>query len=231
MQYSFQPTRKVEKAVHDISKLNRFMHNFIAICQGWKDKAVVVITEKNSTLQHLQTAIDKIKAMEEWEKQREEENFHLKAELELAQADHESAQANLESTHNDLEAASARATFYQAKEQALEEFRGSEDFKEEFVATSRLAYMIDYEDGRDAVSQFYPNLDVTRVPLPDFEEDQSVEDIPTDHVAPNEAAPIGEVASMIEPASAPGEKIVEPSPTEEEMASTMAIVNAVVVDD
>ena len=86
------------------------MHNFIAICQGWKDKAVVVITEKNSTLQHLQTAIDKIKAMEEWEKQREEENFHLKAELELARADHElawagieSAQADLESAHNDLD--------------------------------------------------------------------------------------------------------------------------------
>ncbi|KAG1327371.1 hypothetical protein COCNU_01G013050 [Cocos nucifera] len=133
---------------------------------------------------------------------------------------------------SEAEVASVRVTFYQAKEQALEEFRGSEDFKEKLVAACCLAYMIGYEDDQDAVGQFYPNLDMTRVSLPDFdEEDQSVEDIPTNHVAPNKAAPIGEVASAIEPTLALREKIVEPFSTKEEMALTMVIVNTVVVDN
>ena len=81
------------------------------------------------------------------------------------------------------------------KEQALEEFRRSEDFKEKLAATNHLAYRTGYEDGWDAIDRLYPDLDVTRVPLPNFdEEDGSTDDVSTNHVAPNEAILVEEVA-------------------------------------
>ncbi|KAG1371686.1 hypothetical protein COCNU_16G007800 [Cocos nucifera] len=255
--------------VHDMSELDKFMHNFIKIRQGWKDKVVATVAKKSATLQHLQAASDKIKVMEEWEKKNEEEYSYLKIELESAWSNCESArvglesaQANLESTDNDLDVvhakigivrlevlslrddkkikerkkqksfkakvASTQATLDRTKEQALEEFRGSKNFKEKLVVANCLAYRIKYEDGRNAVDRFYPNLDVTQVPLSDSdEEDGLAENVSTDHLASNEVAPIEEVV----PTLILKEKTSEPSLTEEERASAMAIVNVVIVDD
>ncbi|EHA8587985.1 hypothetical protein COCNU_scaffold003790G000010 [Cocos nucifera] len=70
------------EAAHDMSELDRFMRNFTEIHQGWKDKVMAIIMEKNAILQHLQATTDKIKMMEEWEKINEEENSHLKPKLE-----------------------------------------------------------------------------------------------------------------------------------------------------
>ncbi|EHA8588450.1 hypothetical protein COCNU_scaffold005300G000010 [Cocos nucifera] len=74
--------KQSQKAVHDMSELDRFMHNFIKIHQSWKDKAMAIAAKRNAALQHLQVASDKMKMMEEREKSSEEKNSRLKIELE-----------------------------------------------------------------------------------------------------------------------------------------------------
>ncbi|KAG1371755.1 hypothetical protein COCNU_16G008490 [Cocos nucifera] len=59
---------------HDVSALERVMHNFMDICQGWCDKAKKVTVERNAAIQHLQATSDKMKEMEEKEKKFEEKN-------------------------------------------------------------------------------------------------------------------------------------------------------------
>lgn len=122
----------------------------------------------------------------------------------------------------------ARLERDQAKTQALEEFRGSADFKKELLEASRLVYKVGYEDGRDAVGQMYPDLDVSQVlpPEPD-EQGESSEDEPADEPpARSEAAPTDEPAAAMAVPPTPNH-----SPTEEEMRSAMAIIDSVAVDD
>ncbi|KAG1361020.1 hypothetical protein COCNU_09G004830 [Cocos nucifera] len=244
-------------AAHDMVELDRFMRNFTEVCRDWKNKVVAIVREKEVAFQHLQAATIKIKEMEEVEKKKDVEISCLKAELESAQGDYESAkgglesaQANLESAMSDLDTVRAELgavrleiLLLRREEETiewiietqeshiqrkrceaswlpLEEFRGSEDFKKKLITASHLAYRTGYEDGRDAVGQLYPDLDLTLVLPPDSNEGGgSADDVPTDQVTPNEVASIGLAAP------------IEPPPTEEEMASAIAVINAVVVDD
>ncbi|KAG1354881.1 hypothetical protein COCNU_07G009930 [Cocos nucifera] len=57
--------KQLVEVAHDMLELDRFIYNFIDICQRWVDKAKSAIVEKNAALQHLQVASDKLKMMEE----------------------------------------------------------------------------------------------------------------------------------------------------------------------
>lgn len=121
---------------------------------------------------------------------------------------------------SESEVASVRATLSRAKEQAFEEFRGSEDFKEELLASSRLAYLIGYEDGRDAIGKVYPDLDLSHVAIPDSEGEETNKDHELVEVAPTEKAeevPIGE-APIGETPTDQTLAIAEPAPASEETA-------------
>ena len=56
-------------------------------------------------------------------------------------------------------------------------------------------------------------------------------DTSIERIVPTVDAPTDEAALIAEPALAPKRIIVEPPPIEEEMASVMAIIDAIAVDD
>ncbi|EHA8588073.1 putative shewanella-like protein phosphatase 2 [Cocos nucifera] len=199
---------------HDVSALERVMHDFTNICQGWCDKAK--IQRKRHDASQLQKECDSC-ALE-----LEEERKKLQP--------------------SEVEVASARAALSPAKELRLDKFQSSKDFKNELLANSRLTYVTEYEDDRDAVGKVYPNLDLSCVIILDFEgeegsnddhelgeavviEEASIEEAPTESVLTKE------VPATSEPAPASEEPALDPPPTSNELASTMAIINAVAIDD
>ncbi|KAG1348247.1 hypothetical protein COCNU_06G020760 [Cocos nucifera] len=138
---------------------------------------------------------------------------------------------------SEAEVASVRVSLDRAKEQALEEFRGSEDFKEELLAASCLAYLTGYEDGRDAVDRVYPDLDLSCIPFPDFdgeeadEEDESVEVALITDASIMKAVLTKSMPTIEEPTPALRGTTSEALPFTKEMALAMAVIDAVVVDD
>ncbi|EHA8589531.1 hypothetical protein COCNU_scaffold010623G000010 [Cocos nucifera] len=74
------------------------------------------------------------------------------------------------------------------REEAIEDYRDSEEFKEAILEGDSISYWIRYEDGRDVVEKFFFDLDLSYVTIPEADG----EDEPTDAVEPNsnEAAPM-----------------------------------------
>ena len=84
--YSFFLSLSIQ-VTHDVSALERVMHDFTNICQGWCDKAKVVVAKKNVVLQCLQATTEREKEAVEQEKKQIEEISKLKANLESVHAD------------------------------------------------------------------------------------------------------------------------------------------------
>ncbi|EHA8588216.1 putative oligopeptide transporter 5-like [Cocos nucifera] len=92
-----------------------------------------------------------------------------------------------------VEIALVHKALSRAKEQEAEGFQSLKNFKNELLASSRLAYVTGYEDGRDAVDWIYPDIDVSRVIILDFDEEEGSDgNRESDEVAPTEEALIGE---------------------------------------
>ena len=89
----------------------------------------------------------------------------------LALVDVESA-----STIADAELAKAEAeSIREALNQAIENFKNSKEFKEEILEGGFTSYCIGYEDGRDAVEQLYPDLDLSSI-IPPASKDEAAEE-------------------------------------------------------
>ena len=54
----------------------------------------------------------------------------------------------------------------EALSQAIEDFQGSREYKEEILENSFTSYYVGYEDGQDAVKKLYPNLDLSSIISP-----------------------------------------------------------------
>ena len=65
--------------------------------------------------------------------------------------------------------ASVRAAFSWAKEQAIKEYRRTEDFKNETLEGSQVSYWTRYEDGRDVVGRLYLDLDLSCIDVQESE--------------------------------------------------------------
>ncbi|EHA8588780.1 hypothetical protein COCNU_scaffold006649G000020 [Cocos nucifera] len=212
-----------KSVAHNVLVLERGFRAYIDTHKKWSDKMAVVTTERDTALECLRTIFDKEKEMEEQEKKLEEENFQLKAELESACANLESANNDLDLMHSELGA-------------AVEEFQSSEDFKVELLKSHHLTYLTRYEDGRDAVRKAYLDLDLSHVVILDFKEEgtdadqESSEDASIEE-ASTEWASTKEAPAIVEPAPASEGTALDPPPTSEELASTIAVIDAVAIDD
>ena len=102
----------------------------------------------------------------------------------------------------------------------MEDFRASDQYREEMLESGFASYRVGFEDGRDAVHALYPELDVSRVVPPLGEEEgaegegtEEMADQPSggvvaaEEVIPEEAAPTASPPPTEGPASA-----VDPAP-------------------
>ncbi|XP_073103335.1 uncharacterized protein [Elaeis guineensis] len=76
--------------------------------------------------------------------------------LSIAQADADIAKAEAESAK-------------EAMGRAVEDFRDSEEYREELLESGFLSYRVGYEDAREAVRHLYPELDLSGIVLPESE--------------------------------------------------------------
>ncbi|EHA8590515.1 hypothetical protein COCNU_scaffold019741G000010 [Cocos nucifera] len=76
----------------------------------------------------------------------------------------QSTETKLASTKK--EAKLAQGVLSQAREQAIEDYHSLEDFKEAILKGGSISYWIGYEDGRNVVEKFYPNLDLSCITIP-----------------------------------------------------------------
>ena len=102
----------------------------------------------------------------------------------MALTDDELASAKADAELAKVEAESAR----EALNQAIENFKNSEEFKEEILKGGFASYCIGYKDGRDTVRKLYPDLDLSSI-IPFVSEDGA---------AKEEAAPIEDIAPTAE---------------------------------
>ena len=93
------------------------------------------------------------------------------------------------------------------QEQAIEDYKKSEDFKNKILEGDNAAYWVEYEDGRDTVERLYPNLDLSSIIAP-VPKERTAKVEPTDEAT----APTEEVASIL----------VEVEPTTVEVQETRA---------
>ena len=59
---------------------------------------------------------------------------------------------------------------------AVDDFRGSDRYREELLETGFASYRVGYEDGRDAIQALYPELDLSGI-IPPGAEDQATEEV------------------------------------------------------
>ena len=57
-------------------------------------------------------------------------------------------------------------TTQEALSQAIKDYKTSESFKQEVREESDEAYWIGFRDGRDAIAELYPNLDLSSITVP-----------------------------------------------------------------
>ena len=112
----------------------------------------------------------------------------------LALADAESASARADTELAKAEAESVK----EALNQAVENFKNSEEFKEEILKSGFVSYCIGYEDDRDAIGKQHPDLDLSSI-IPPASEDEATEEgaVLTENVAPTvpEDVPVTDAAS------------------------------------
>nr|XP_029119636.1 stress response protein NST1-like [Elaeis guineensis] len=104
-------------------------------------------------------------------------------ELSITQIDVEMARVEAESAKQELaraedEARSAR----ESADRAVEDFRSSDQYREEMLESGFASYRVGFEDGRDAVHALYPELDVSSV-VPPLAEEEGVEGEGTEEMA------------------------------------------------
>ena len=79
-----------------------------------------------------------------------------------------------------------------ALSRAVEDFRGSDEYREELLESGFASYRVGYEDARNAIQSLYPKLDMSSV-VPPGSEDQATEEEadpgPVERVAEGEVAP------------------------------------------
>ena len=88
------------------------------------------------------------------------------------------ALADIESTSVKEEAQSAKDALSRGWEQAVEDYKLSEDFKNEILEGGYTSYCISYKDGRDTVEKLYPDLDLSSITAPTPEEEKIAEGQP-----------------------------------------------------
>ena len=79
-----------------------------------------------------------------------------------AQADADIAKAEVESAK-------------EALSQTVEDFRGSDEYREELLESGFTSYWVGYEDARDAIQSLHPELDLSSI-IPPGSEDQAAEE-------------------------------------------------------
>ncbi|EHA8587942.1 hypothetical protein COCNU_scaffold003639G000010 [Cocos nucifera] len=116
----------------------------------------------------------------------------------------------------ELEVTSVRMALSWVKEQEVKEFQGLEGFKNELLASSHLLYVIGFEDGRDAVSKVYPDLDLSCTAIPNSKGEEIDEEQESTKVALTNEAPTMPALVIVEPAPTSEGTILEPPPTSKE---------------
>lgn len=104
-----------------------------------------------------------------------------KKDAELAKKEAESAKREMESAKKEMESARAeveslRWDLCRAKELGVEEFKASSDLKALFLEGSEATYWIGFDDGRSAIQNLYPDLDLSSIVVPEIEEDEGLTD-------------------------------------------------------
>ena len=103
----------------------------------------------------------------------------------------------------------------------MEDFRGSDRYREELLETGFASYRVGYEDGQDAVQALYPKLDLSGI-IPSGAEDQATEEVADpssgdtaaveetipEQIAEEETVPTPDTAPTSDPAPT-----VDPAPT------------------
>nr|XP_029121765.1 uncharacterized protein LOC114914421 [Elaeis guineensis] len=100
------------------------------------------------------------------------------------------AEENLSSAQADADIAKAESA-KEALIRAVEDFRGSDEYREELLESGFASYRVGYEDARDAIQSLHPELDLSGI-VPPGSEDQAAEEeadpLLTERVAEGEAA-------------------------------------------
>ena len=97
----------------------------------------------------------------------------------LALADDESASAKADAELTRIEAESVR----KALNHAIENFKNSEEFKEEILEGGFTSYCIRYENDWDKIKRLYPDLDLSNIISPISEDGTAEEATPTEDEA------------------------------------------------
>ena len=102
----------------------------------------------------------------------EAEHEQLRISLENLAKDEE----NLSSAQADANIAKAEAeSAKEALSQAVEDFRGSNEYRQELLESGFVSYRVGYEDARDAIQSLHPELDLSGI-VPLGSEDQAAEE-------------------------------------------------------
>ena len=98
-------------------------------------------------------------------------------DLSVAQADADIARAEVESAKDSLGRAEEEArSAKESASRAVEDFRATDQYREEMLESGFASYRVGYEDGRDAVQALYPELDLSGI-VPSGAEDQVTEEM------------------------------------------------------
>ena len=74
----------------------------------------------------------------------------------------------------------------------MEDFRGSDEYREELLESSFTSYRVGYEDARDAIQSLHPELDLSSIVPPGLEDQATEEEAnpePVERAAEGEVAP------------------------------------------
>ena len=146
-------------------------------------------------------------------RKRDDSIGELKAECEqlrISLGNLAKVEENLSSAQADADIARAEAeSVKEAIGRAVEDFHGSDEYREELLESGFLSYRVGYEDAREAIQGLYPELDLSSV-VPSGSEDQVTEEVADplsgDHTAVEEAIPDrvaeGETAPTLDATSA-----------------------------
>ena len=100
-------------------------------------------------------------------------------ELEVEHGRHRATLKRLALVNDELASIRADAELAESAREALnhaiENFKNSEELKEEILEGGFVSYCIRYEDRRDTVGKLYPNLDLSSI-IPPISKDRAAED-------------------------------------------------------
>nr|XP_010933198.1 uncharacterized protein LOC105053645 [Elaeis guineensis] len=128
-------------------------------------------------------------------------------DLSIAQADADIAKAEAESAKESLDRAEAEAkSTAESLGRAVEDFHGSDKYREELLKSGFMSYRVGYEDARDVVQALYLKLDLGGI-VPPGSEEQATEEVADlssgDHTAMEEAVPEQVTEGEMAPTSDP----------------------------